>query len=92
MKRRSVAKFAERLTILKQKNVILVVMISFGETELANCLRCKEADTKHEIEYPSKRTEIKNDKKVVVCEAFQSYIPLEIPKLEPLNIELTTPK
>ena len=60
-------------------------MTSFGETELAICEGCKEPDTKHEIPYPSKRFEIKNEKKVVACEGFQSFKLPEEPKVELLN-------
>ena len=71
---------------MKQKNVIAVRKISLGKLRLAICKRCNEPDTNHEIEYPSKRTIIKNDKKVVVCEAFQSNLPIiEEPKVELLN-------
>lgn len=76
---------------MKQKNVIVVVMTSFGETKLAICLRCKESDTNHEVEYPSKRTIIKNDKKVVVCEAFQSFNIPDQPKVELVN-EIVLPR
>lgn len=67
---------------MKQKNVIVVKMTGFGENKLAICKRCNEADTKHEIEYPSKRSILKNDKKVVVCEGFQSFVMPDQPNVE----------
>ncbi len=41
---------------------------------MAICKKCNSADSNHEIHSPSKRYELKNGKKVEVCEGF-SVIP-----------------
>lgn len=72
----------ERSTILNQSTVIHASLNGFGEDNLCICLDCGGSDSAHEVEFPSKRTEIKNGKKVVICEKFVAYRTIEEPKKE----------
>jgi len=72
---------------LNQRTVIHVSLQSFGEKDnLCICLGCKESDSNHEVEFPSKRFEMKNGKKIVACEGFIAYKLPEQPKEELLVI------
>lgn len=67
---------------LNQSTVIAVVLNGFGEDNLCICLECGESDSNHEVEFPSKRTVIKNGKKVIACKGFVAYRVPDLPKKE----------
>lgn len=54
------------------------------------CLDCNGSDSQHEVEFPSPRYEIRNGKKVKICDGFVAYKKTEIQKKQVPYVPLAT--